>query len=588
MALTKTLSATGSKNHHQFSLTVTETGTTTASNTSSVSWSFVISPVKTGWDWYKFTSGKIKYTVTINGTEYSGTIPDYDGESTVTLKSGAEVIAHNADGSKTISFSFGVTDSTSHNYTPGNASASGSLALTTIPRGATITAAPNFNDEQDPTITYTNPAGTAVDSLELCITLDGTTENALPYRAVPKNGTSYTYALSAEDRAFLQNATPNSNTLEVGFYLCTTIGGVMYYSKVWRTLTVVNADPILQPSIGESNEYVLAVTGGDTMIRYYSAAGFETGARAQKGATITSQSVTCGDVTVEGAAGTIEGILSGDFVVTATDSRGNTTTQTVQMPFVEYVTLTCSIGNSKPDTDGDFTLTASGVCYNGDIGSNGSNDLYVLYRYKVSGGEFSDWMDMAVSKGDNQYTATVNFTGLDYRTTYVFQCRAGDLVTTATTDEVAIKSLPVFDWSGTDFNFNVPVRAPSLTLDGVQLDYIVDQGTSGIWTYRLWNSGVAECWGRKSVTTTIATAWGSLFTSGVLTGTNVALPFTFVDVPCITVALTNNGAGVFLMAAGSWAPPSTTTTGAFELVRGTSSTASNSYGLNYQVKGRWK
>lgn len=26
-------------------------------------------------------------------------------------------------------------------------------------------------------------------------------------------------------------------------------------------------------------------------------------------------------------------------------------------------------------------------------------------------------------------------------------------------------------------------------------DYIVEQGTSGIWTYRKWNSGIAECWG---------------------------------------------------------------------------------------------
>ena len=25
-------------------------------------------------------------------------------------------------------------------------------------------------------------------------------------------------------------------------------------------------------------------------------------------------------------------------------------------------------------------------------------------------------------------------------------------------------------------------------------DYVVEQGTSGIWTYRKWNSGIAECW----------------------------------------------------------------------------------------------
>lgn len=29
-----------------------------------------------------------------------------------------------------------------------------------------------------------------------------------------------------------------------------------------------------------------------------------------------------------------------------------------------------------------------------------------------------------------------------------------------------------------------------------QEDYIVEQGTSGIWTYRKWYSGIAECWGR--------------------------------------------------------------------------------------------
>lgn len=26
-------------------------------------------------------------------------------------------------------------------------------------------------------------------------------------------------------------------------------------------------------------------------------------------------------------------------------------------------------------------------------------------------------------------------------------------------------------------------------------DYVVEQGTSGIWRYRKWNSGIAECWG---------------------------------------------------------------------------------------------
>ena len=31
---------------------------------------------------------------------------------------------------------------------------------------------------------------------------------------------------------------------------------------------------------------------------------------------------------------------------------------------------------------------------------------------------------------------------------------------------------------------------------GLISDFVVERGTSGIWTYRKWNSGVAECWGR--------------------------------------------------------------------------------------------
>ena len=36
-------------------------------------------------------------------------------------------------------------------------------------------------------------------------------------------------------------------------------------------------------------------------------------------------------------------------------------------------------------------------------------------------------------------------------------------------------------------------------------DYIAEQGTSGIWTYRKWNSGIAECWGTHTETLTLST-----------------------------------------------------------------------------------
>ena len=36
-----------------------------------------------------------------------------------------------------------------------------------------------------------------------------------------------------------------------------------------------------------------------------------------------------------------------------------------------------------------------------------------------------------------------------------------------------------------------------------EVDYIVESGVNGIWTYQKWKSGIAKCWGIHSITTTI-------------------------------------------------------------------------------------
>ena len=65
------------------------------------------------------------------------------------------------------------------------------------------------------------------------------------------------------------------------------------------------------------------------------------------------------------------------------------------------------------------------------------------------------------------------------------------------------------------------MSANYLMLDtGNTKDYVVEQGTSGIWTYRKWNSGNAECWGNVSITPTNVSAVNSV---------TVNLPFTFTD-----------------------------------------------------------
>ncbi len=52
---------------------------------------------------------------------------------------------------------------------------------------------------------------------------------------------------------------------------------------------------------------------------------------------------------------------------------------------------------------------------------------------------------------------------------------------------------------------------------GGQADWIVEQGTEGIWTYRKWNSGIAECWGLAEIS---GLTWSSYTTGGIATSYN--------------------------------------------------------------------
>ena len=73
-------------------------------------------------------------------------------------------------------------------------------------------------------------------------------------------------------------------------------------------------------------------------------------------------------------------------------------------------------------------------------------------------------------------------------------------------------------------------------------DFIVEQGTSGIWTYRKWNSGIAECWGTytDNRSSTQFTSTGNIFYRTV---TNLGFPTSlFNSAP--TVNLTSNFANV--------------------------------------------
>ena len=108
-------------------------------------------------------------------------------------------------------------------------------------------------------------------------------------------------------------------------------------------------------------------------------------------------------------------------------------------------------------------------------------------------------------------------------------------------------------------------------------DYIVEQGTSGIWTYRKWSSGVAECWGRTASKT--ISNWDPEYC-----GISGSLPITFISHPDFNCTSFQVG------ALKSYLTLSTATQNSFEAYMwcSTPPTDAQPCWFNINVKGRWK
>lgn len=453
MALSGSFNTNGYEGRYlTFSWTATQS---TANNTSTISWTLKGAGTASS-SWYKAGAFKV---VIAGETVYSSStrIELYNG---TTVASGTKTIKHTSNGAASFSAS-----AEAGIYTNAvNCKGSGSWTLNTIPRAASITAAPNFNDTANPAITYSNPAGNSVTSLQACIASTDAKTIYVPYRDISKTGTSYTFTLTSAERTTLRKAvTSKDGKLDVRFYVKTNIGDTDYYSSIKKTLSLVDYTPTLSPVIKDVGTATTALTGDENkIIKYYNYISVTTGATARKEATIKSQKVTCGNKSITTATGALQNVESGTFTITATDSRGTTVTQTVTKTLVNYVKLTCALDASillDSETTSKISFTVSGKYFNDTFGAV-ANTLTVQYRYKTNNGSYSSWTNLTATKSGNSYTATGSISGLAYENTYTLQARAIDKINTGGVNSSAktLNTKPLFDWSKDDFNFNVPVK----------------------------------------------------------------------------------------------------------------------------------
>lgn len=220
------ISANGSRGHHKFTLTVTENSYSVANNTSSVSFSFKISPVQSGWDW-DYNSKCVTCTCSINGKSYTKKLYSYNGSSTVTLASGTISVAHNSDGSKSMPYSFSVSDGIGASYTPGSCSASSSLRLTTIPRKSNVTVSASSIGLGSSFTAYTNRASTAF-THTITLSMSGAT-------SITKTGVGASTSITVPTSWASAIGTATSKTATV---TCTTYNGSSNLGSSSKNITI--------------------------------------------------------------------------------------------------------------------------------------------------------------------------------------------------------------------------------------------------------------------------------------------------------------------------------------------------------------
>lgn len=244
---------------------------------------------------------------------------------------------------------------------------------------------------------------------------------------------------------------------------------------------------------------------------------------------------------------------SGEVTVVGTgkDSRGftNTDTKTITvieyeapyiLPYNGYNRVICERCTEDGTADDSGTyLHVKGTRNYTKINTNGIvNTCSVKCRYKPEGGNWSHGIGEGVSVLRSDDTASDEFDivlpdiNLDPAVIYTVELNIVDDANIIKAMEFSIPSEYVdfeFREGGKgiglgkhatevnllDCDWNAKFRKNLIIGDDAVTDFVLAEGTDGIWYYRKWHSGKVECWGRSSVSVNISEPWGAIYYGSV-------------------------------------------------------------------------
>lgn len=497
--------------------------------------------------WGFDTEGSRAASITINGKTTSiskrfdstnGTGTGWKQENPWAIQTITERVYHNSDGSKSISISAKANGYAS-SYGPSNSSASsgdctasGTISLDTIPRASKVSAT-NADIGSTSTITVSRYSTSFKHTVSFsCPGISDTViESDSEASVIPWNVPVSIYATIPSEKYATVTITCRTYSKDTGALI----------GKTTATMKAIaneeECKPTVSGTVTDVNATTVSLTGNaKILIRYKSTASCEIVATAKNSASISAQYVN--GVSIHSGTVEIQNSEAVSFAFSATDSRGYSASALVEPTVIPYIPLTINPTFRRVSpTSNIITVEFYGNFFSGNFGAF-SNALKVKYRYKEYGTEtWSAYVTISASSinipGDGTYNSNGAVTlgsNFDYRKSYDLEIVAQDGSVTAVLSDVSsmaqvTRGEPVFDWSNTDFRVRETLRTANVEPDGEMsigtevkpystgyfnqiyiggnpVSVIEEEGTSGIWYYRKWSSGIAECWLLESKTIT--------------------------------------------------------------------------------------
>ena len=412
------------------------------------------------------------------------------------------------------------------------------------------------------------------------------------------SGTSYEGVNADSTQNLLYAAIPNSQS---GTYKIKTVWGNYSWTADYGNTFKVKGTEV--PTVSgldykDLNESVVAITGNDQHIVQNQSNLWVSygGATAKNGAYISSYTFELNGVTKTSTSvggmvdfGTVDSSSDLTLTMIVTDSRGLTAKATKKITMLAYNEPSAMVTLARLNNYEDETY----LTVDGSISSvNGKNTLAIKYRYKVSNGSYNSFVTIADNtkqtlslNKNNEYIFNVVVTdafGLSFDKEYLLNKGVFPLFIDTQKNAVGINEFPAEDEA-----LRVADGIAHFE-DGVKIggdmvaNFIVESGTSGMWTYEKWSDGTVKCWGEKGYTKDITTAWGSMFESDAISepyieGLFISTPMSFLSIMGFSQAVMYS----------TWGFGDKDTSPQWYAMRPASSTNVSFY-MSYYAIGRWK